>query len=171
MRALLPELDDDAVDRAAQRQLDFQYDDLDDVHALPGAAHLLATLDRLHLPWAVVTSADRRLAKARLTAAGIEPALLVTIEDSARGKPYPDPYLVAAQRLGVDPARCLVVEDSQPGIDAGHAAGATVAALRGLDADLRIGSLSELSDRLVEGRPSAAGRGAGTAAGTVTPAV
>jgi HAD superfamily hydrolase (TIGR01509 family) len=172
VRALLPQLDDDAVDRAAQRQLDFQYDDLDDVHALPGAAHLLATLDRLHLPWAVVTSADRRLAKARLTAAGIEPALLVTIEDSARGKPYPDPYLVAAQRLGVDPARCLVVEDSQPGIDAGYAAGATVAALRGLDADLRIGSLSELSDRLAEsGLAQRRGRGAEAAAGTVTPAV
>jgi HAD superfamily hydrolase (TIGR01509 family) len=151
IRALLPHLDDDALDRAAQHQLDLQYDDLADVHAMPGAPELLATLDRLHVPWAVVTSADRRLAKARLGAAGIDPPLLVTIEDSARGKPFPDPYLVAARRLGVDPARCLVVEDSQPGIDAGHAAGARVAALRGLTAELSITSLAELTDQLVAG--------------------
>ncbi len=97
------------------------------------------------LPWAVVTSADRRLAKARLGAAGIDPPLLVTIEDSPRGKPFPDPYLVAARRLGVEPTRCLVVEDSQPGIDAGHAAGAAVAALRGLSAELSLTSLVELT--------------------------
>jgi HAD superfamily hydrolase (TIGR01509 family) len=151
IRALLPDLDDDAVDRATQFQLGLQYDDLDDIRALPGAHELLATLDRLHLPWAIVTSADRRLAKARLAAAGIDPPELVTIEDSARGKPFPDPYLVAARRLGVDPARCLVVEDSQPGVDAGHAAGAQVAALRGLAAELSITSLTELSDRLQAG--------------------
>src|SRR5690242_9946290 len=138
IRAVRPDLDDDAVDRAEGR-------------ALPGAHELLATLDRLHLPWAVVTSADRRLAEARLAAAGIAPPLLVTIEDSARGKPHPDPYLVAARRLGVDPARCLVVEDSQPGIDAGHAAGAQVAALRGLTASMSIASLHELSERLEAG--------------------
>jgi HAD superfamily hydrolase (TIGR01509 family) len=151
IRALLPHLDDDAVDRATQFQLGLQYDDLAEIRALPGAHELLATLDKLHLPWAIVTSADRRLAKARLAAAGIDPPVLVTIEDSARHKPFPDPYLVAARRLGVDAARCLVVEDSQPGIDAGHAAGAPVAALRGLDAELSIATLTELSDRLKAG--------------------
>ena len=151
IRALLPDFDDDAIDRATRFQLDLQYEDLADIRALPGAHELLATLDKLHLPWAIVTSADRRLAKARLGAAGIDPPVLVTIEDSARGKPFPDPYLVAAERLGVDPARCLVVEDSQPGIDAGHAAGAQVAALRGLTAELSITSLTELSDRLQAG--------------------
>jgi len=151
IRALLPDVDDDAVDRATQFQLGLQYDDLAEIRALPGAHELLATLDKLHLPWAVVTSADRRLAKARLGAAGIDAPVLVTTEDSARHKPFPDPYLVAAQRLGVDPARCLVVEDSQPGIDAGHAAGAQVAALRGLTAELSITSLTELSDRLQAG--------------------
>src|SRR5690242_10363037 len=151
IRALLPHFDDDAIDRATQFQLRLQYDDLAGIRALPGAHELLAKLDRLRLPWAVVTSADRRLAEARLGAAGIDPPLLVTIEDSARGKPYPDPYLLAAQRLGVDPARCLVVEDSQPGIDAGHAAGAQVAALRGLTASMSIASLHELSERLEAG--------------------
>src|SRR4029450_7869561 len=93
-----------------------------------------------------------RLAVARLGAPGIAPPLLVTSEDSARGKPHPDPYLVAADRLGVDPAHCLVVEDSQPGTDAGYAAGATIAALRGLHADYGIADLGDLADRLVRAR-------------------
>jgi HAD superfamily hydrolase (TIGR01509 family) len=145
---MLPRADDRAVARAAQRQLDLQYGDLDDVRVGAGAAHLLRTLALLCLPWAVVTSADRRLAKVRLGATGITPPLLVTSEDSSRGKPHPDPYLAAAERLGIDPARCLVVEDSQPGIDAGYAAGATIAALRGLQADYEITDLGDLADRI-----------------------
>jgi sugar-phosphatase len=148
IRALLPGLDAAGVERAAARQLELQYADLDDVGPAAGAARLLVALKELDLPWAVVTSADRRLATARLGAAGIDPPLLVTFEDAPRGKPFPDPYLVAADRLGVAPGDCLVVEDSQPGIDAGRAAGATVAALRGLEGDLRPADLADLADRL-----------------------
>jgi mannitol-1-/sugar-/sorbitol-6-phosphatase len=152
VRAMLPLADDQAVARAAQRQLDLQYGDLADVRLGAGAAHLLRILALLRLPWAVVTSADRRLAQARLGATGIAPPLLITSEDSSRGKPHPDPYLVAADRLGVDPAHCLVVEDSQPGLDAGHAAGATIAALRGLPADYELTDLGDLAERLIAAR-------------------
>src|SRR5688572_28070784 len=65
IRRLLPALGDDAVAEAARRDHAVQYDDLSDVGAATGAHDLLATLDRLGLPWAVVTSADQRLAKAR----------------------------------------------------------------------------------------------------------
>ncbi|MET7420134.1 HAD-IA family hydrolase [Dactylosporangium sp. NPDC005555] len=147
IRAVRPDLDDAAVAVAAQRNLDLQYDDLSDVVATPGAARLLRTLDELALPWAVVTSADRRLATVRLHAAGLAATRLVTIEDTPRGKPDPAPYLAGASLLGVDPKDCLVVEDSQPGIDAGHAAGMRVAALRGLSADLEIRDLADLADR------------------------
>jgi HAD superfamily hydrolase (TIGR01509 family) len=112
VRRLFPALDEASVVVAAQRQLDLQYDDLSDVVAAPGAAELLVALGRTGLPWAVVTSADVRLAKARLGAAGIDPPLLVTVEDVRRGKPDPEGYLLAAGRIGVDPATCLVVEDS-----------------------------------------------------------
>ncbi|WP_432967354.1 HAD family hydrolase [Dactylosporangium sp. CA-233914] len=148
IRAVRPDLTDDGVTVAAARQLELQYTDLDDVVATPGAERLLVALKELELPWAVVTSADRRLALARLGAAGIEPPMLVTVEETERGKPHPDPYLTAAARLGVDPGDCLVVEDSQPGIDAGRAAGCTVAALRGLDADVRLHDLGDLADLL-----------------------
>ncbi|WP_232661507.1 HAD-IA family hydrolase [Pseudonocardia sp. TRM90224] len=144
VRRIRPDLDDEQVEAAAARQLDLQYDDLADVVATPGAHELVATLAEAGVPWAVVTSADVRLAKARLGAAGIDAPLLVTVEDIERGKPEPDGYLKAAQLLGVDPTRCLVVEDAEPGIVSGRAAGAKVAALRGLDADLRIGTLHEL---------------------------
>ncbi|OLT23506.1 haloacid dehalogenase [Pseudonocardia sp. CNS-139] len=148
VRLLLPALDGAAAAAEAQRQLALQYDDLSDVAAARGAARLLAVLAARRLPWAVVTSADGRLAKARLGAAGIAPPLLVTVEDVARGKPDPEGYLLAAARLGVHPAACLVVEDSNPGIAAGRAAGMRTAALRGLDGDLRIADLGQLADLL-----------------------
>jgi sugar-phosphatase len=145
VRQLRPELADSAVAALAARQLELQYDDLSDVVALAGAAELLATLKLRQLPWAVVTSADLRLATARLAAAGISPPLLVTVEDVTAGKPDPECYLRAAELLGVPPSRCLVVEDAAPGVAAGHAAGMRVAALRGLSGDLPITDLRQLA--------------------------
>lgn len=145
IRGLFPGWEEAAVAEAATRQLALQYEDLSDVVPTPGARELVAELDRTGFPWAVVTSADVRLAKARLGAAGIEPPLLVTVEDISRGKPDPEGYLLASDELGVAPARCLVVEDAQPGIAAGRAAGCPVAALKGLHADLDLaGGLPDL---------------------------
>jgi sugar-phosphatase len=142
VRDLLPDADGKAVAIAAARQLALQYDDLADVAATPGAIELLA---RITVPWAVVTSADRRLADARLRVSGIRPPLLVTAEDVSAGKPDPAGYLIAAAGLGADPRRCLVVEDSPAGLEAGRAAGARVAALKGLPGDLEISGLGELA--------------------------
>jgi sugar-phosphatase len=152
VRELRPDLDEAGVGEAAARQLALQYDDLSDVVALPGMARLLSVLAARGLPWAVVTSADRRLAAARLGAAGVPPApVLVTAEDVAAGKPDPEGYLLAARLLGVDPLRCLVVEDAVAGIAAARAAGAAVAALKGLPADLPITDLDQLAN-LLDGR-------------------
>ncbi|WP_305786833.1 HAD-IA family hydrolase [Symbioplanes lichenis] len=141
VRIIRPDLDDAGVAAAAARQLELQYDDLSDVVPTPGAMALLAGL---RLPWAVVTSADVRLAKARLGAAGIDAPVLVTVEDISAGKPDPEGYLRGASLLGVAPARCLVVEDAEVGVAAGRAAGAVVAALKGVDGDLRIRDVGEL---------------------------
>jgi mannitol-1-/sugar-/sorbitol-6-phosphatase len=81
--------------------------------------------------WAVVTSCGPDLARQRLTYVGIPiPDVVVTSDDVSSGKPAPDGYRLAAQRLGVDPASCVVFEDAPPGIAAGLAAGARVVALR-----------------------------------------
>jgi sugar-phosphatase len=143
--AMLPDLAPDGVARAAARQLVLQYDDLSDVVPTPGADRLISVFARRRMPWAVVTSADRRLARARLGAAGIPAPVLITSEDVAAGKPAPDPYLLAARALGVVASQCLVVEDAEPGLRAGRAAGALTAALKGLDGDIRLSDLGELA--------------------------
>lgn len=155
---LRPDLDEAQVAEAAARQLSLQYEDLSDVVPTEGTDRLLAVLRRTGLPWAVVTSADDRLAKARLAAAGIAPPLLFTFEDVERGKPDPQGYLLAAEALGVDPADCLVVEDSEPGLEAGRAAGAMTASLRGLDADVKLTDLGHLAALLAESRRVPDGR-------------
>lgn len=148
---LFPDLDRDAAAAAAARQLELQYDDLSDVTAAVGARSFLALLGELGIPWAVVTSADQRLAKARLGAAGIAPPVLVTSDDVTVGKPDPAGYLLAAKLLRVAPERCLVVEDAEPGVAAGRAAGVgLVAALKGVPGDLQIEDFSQLS-RLLRG--------------------
>ncbi|MFI5885658.1 HAD family hydrolase [Streptomyces sp. NPDC051554] len=122
---------------------------------LPGTRDFLDSLpaDR----WAVVTSATRRLAEARLAHAGILPKTLVVAEDVTRGKPDPEPYLLAARQLGVDPARCVVFEDAPAGLQAGRAAGMITVALattheaHELDADLVVSDLSAVSALVSDG--------------------
>ena len=143
---MLPGLDLAARTQAANRQLALQYDDLSDVAAAPGAAEVLATIERLGMPWAVVTSADRQLAKARLGAAGIDAPVLVTVEDIKNGKPDPEGYLRAAELLETPPSACLVVEDAEVGLQAGRAAGAITAGLKGLSADLELTDLHQLAE-------------------------
>lgn len=102
-----------------------EIDDVDGVVAIDGILDFLNALpdDK----WAIVTSATRELATRRLSAAGIAPPkIFVTAEDVKRGKPAPDPFLTAAERLGVRASDCLVFEDAPAGIAAGEAAGADV---------------------------------------------
>jgi sugar-phosphatase len=152
VRRLRPDLDDTQAVEAAAYQLAMQYDDLDDVVPTAGAHRLVAALDERSLGWAIVTSADHRLATARLEAAALSPRVLITIEDVVAGKPDAEGYLLAARRLGVPPSRCLVVEDTEAGLAAARAAGAMTAALKGLEADLCLDDLDELVD-LVEALP------------------
>jgi sugar-phosphatase len=99
--------------------------DVADVTPIPGADTFLAALPAAR--WAIVTSAPRELAKVRLAAAGIPlPPLLISAEDAVNGKPAPDCFLLAAERLGVAPADCLVFEDAPAGIAAAEAAGCAV---------------------------------------------
>ncbi|MFF1642646.1 HAD family hydrolase [Streptomyces sp. NPDC058249] len=125
------------------------------VEALPGTLALLEALPAER--WAVVTSATRRLAEARLGEVGIRPKKLISADDITRGKPDPEPYLLGARELGVDPARCVVFEDAPAGLQAGRAAGMTTVALatthqsHELDADLVVKDLSALSVLVTRG--------------------
>lgn len=82
--------------------------------------------------WALVTSASKRVARDRLRDAGLPlPGLMIGGDDVVRGKPDPEPYLLAASRLGLDPADCLVFEDAQAGIASALQAGCQVVQIGG----------------------------------------
>ncbi|TMR88860.1 HAD family hydrolase [Nonomuraea basaltis] len=97
-----------------------------EVTVMPGAPELLAGLAATAIPTALVTASPRSIVELVLPRLGHPFDLVITNEDTARGKPYPDPYLEAARRLGVSPARCVAVEDSPAGIAAARAAGCRV---------------------------------------------
>jgi sugar-phosphatase len=99
-----------------------EIEDVAGVEAIAGVATFLASLPRER--WAIVTSAPRLLAEARIAAAGLPvPEVLVAAEDVERGKPAPDPFLLGARKLGVAPADCLVFEDTLAGLRSAAAAG------------------------------------------------
>ena len=90
-----------------------------------GVVELLDYLDAADLPRAVATSSGRGAVQANLGRNAIlhRFGAIVTREDVERHKPYPDPFLRAAQLLGVAPEACLALEDSHNGVRAAHAAG------------------------------------------------
>lgn len=109
----------------AQGITDAEIVDVEGIIEIAGAQRFLQSLPPAQ--WAIVTSAPRALATARLKAAGMPiPDVMVTAEDVQAGKPKPDCYLLAAKLLGVPASECLVFEDASVGIEAGVAAGAKV---------------------------------------------
>ncbi len=91
----------------------------------PGTRLILDHLAQAGVPMAIATSTVAPLAQQRLEQAGLRDyfAVIVTRSDVTQPKPHPEPYLLAARRLGVDPARCLAVEDSHAGVASALAAG------------------------------------------------
>ncbi len=129
MRELLPGLSE-SEHQAANREMErWEIEDLDGVVPLPGALQLLRALPAEN--WTIVTSCTRPLAEVRIRAAGLPmPLHLVTAADVQRGKPDPEPYIRGAERLGLAPQDCVVMEDAPAGIRAGKAAQASVIAVR-----------------------------------------
>ena len=129
----------------------------DGLAAIPGAVSLLASLDPSD--WAIVTSGSRAVATLRLKTAGLPlPRVMVTGDEVRIGKPDPTPYLLGAERTGVAPAHCLVVEDAPAGVAAGKAAGMRVVAVTTThtaeslsEADVILAGLSELRAYLGRG--------------------
>lgn len=100
------------------------------VPLLPGAVDAVTAL-AARWPLAVASSSPPELIRAVLAAAGVADRFraVVSSEEVPRGKPAPDVYLAAADRLGVEPARCVAVEDSANGLRSAAAAGMTVVAV------------------------------------------
>jgi mannitol-1-/sugar-/sorbitol-6-phosphatase len=141
---LVPEGERDAEQGQIDRD---EVDDAGSVIAYPGAVELLAG----RVPVAIVTSGSTALATARLRGAGLEPpAVLITADAITHGKPDPEPFLLGAHGLGVDPARCLALEDAPPGIASARAAGMPVVAFRTTHPDAELGDATVVLDALAE---------------------
>lgn len=151
VRGAFPDADEAFIEELWLDQLVAEREDVEGIVALPGAHDLIAWLEGEGIPWAVVTSADRLLAEARLGAAGITPRQMITVEDITHGKPHPEPFLAGAALLDVPIAECVVVEDAPPGVEAGMASGAVTAALNDLPGTIRITGLPHLHALLREG--------------------
>lgn len=122
IRAIAPHLD---IAAEAARLDALELSLTTDVHAIAGCREWLQRLPPSR--WALVTSASHPLACQRLQSADLPlPALLIGAEDVAHGKPDPQPYLLAAARLGLATARCLVFEDAHAGITSALQAGCQV---------------------------------------------
>jgi HAD superfamily hydrolase (TIGR01509 family) len=150
----------DRVDDAQRRALDARkeaiYRDLirERFPAMDGARELIDACEAAHMPLAVGSSAPRENVDLSLELLGRREAFVAVVsgDDVTRGKPDPQVYVLAAERLGLPAGRCVVVEDAPVGVRAGRAAGAAVAALIGTapparyaDADLTVTSLRDLS--------------------------
>ena len=103
------------------------------------------------VPVAIASSAHPDVIAAAVDAIGVRDVLgaIVSSDEVPHGKPAPDVYLVAAERLGVEPARCLVVEDSVNGVRAGKAAGMFVVLVPNASVPPPPGT-DELADRVVD---------------------
>lgn len=133
----------DALERAVERLEELEVETADPTDPIRGAHELLAALPAER--WAIVTSATRRLGEARWRGAGLPvPRRSVTYDDVTHGKPDPEPFLVGAARLGVDPGGCVVFEDSASGADAAAAAGARVVAVG--DQPWRVEPVARIAD-------------------------
>jgi HAD superfamily hydrolase (TIGR01509 family) len=118
---------------------------------IPGAVDTVRRVAATH-PVAIASSAHRAVIEAAVDALGLGAILdeVVSSDDVAAGKPDPAVYLLAASRLGVDPGRCLVVEDSVNGVRAGKAAGMTVALVPNASVPPARGAV-ELADLVLAG--------------------
>lgn len=122
--AAFPTLDVTAMERAWSRRMQACIA-AEGLPLKPGVTDLLA---RIPLPRAIATSSSRASALHKLERAGLGSHFghVITLDDVQTPKPAPEAYLLAAARLGVPPARCLVFEDSETGAEAAHAAGCRV---------------------------------------------
>jgi HAD superfamily hydrolase (TIGR01509 family) len=141
-----------------------------DLPLLPGAIEAVRRM-AARWPLGVASSSNRPVIDLVLEQAGVAPCFAATVssEEVARGKPAPDVYLAAAERVGLPAAACAAVEDSANGIRSAHAAGMLVIAVPNREfppeagalalASVRLESLEQLTVQAVERAGDGAGRG------------
>jgi sugar-phosphatase len=130
LRMLLEDRSEEEIKSWVDRIEFLESSDTTGVVPIPGAKNLLNELNERNIAWTIVTSCTIPLAISRVKAAGIEmPDHSVTFNDVKLGKPHPEPFILGAKRIGLDPSQCWVIEDAPAGVKSGKSAGCTVAAV------------------------------------------
>ena len=128
LRKVLVGRDEAEIQRWVKRVTDLEIEDVDGTDAVPGALELLAELTDREIPWTIVTSCTTDLAIARTRAAKIPmPANSVTFDQVSRGKPFPEPFILGADRLALQTDLCWAIEDAPGGVTSAKDAGCIVA--------------------------------------------
>lgn len=131
VRAVAPHL---AAEAEVERLAASESHETEGIYEISGARELLKALPERS--WAVVTSGIRAVAELRIRHTRLPvPPVLVCADEIKVGKPDPEGYLTAAERLDVDPGQCMVIEDAPPGIEAARAAGMRVIGIVGTYGD------------------------------------
>lgn len=130
LRKLLPDASEDEIEHWYRKIERYEIEDTEGIVFLDGAAELHNTLRERGIPFLVVTSCTRELARARAQAVGLTlPQNSVFFDDVERGKPFPDPYLVGLSRLRLSADDVIAVEDAPAGVESARAAGLRVVGL------------------------------------------
>ncbi len=128
--ALFPE-NTKSAHELIERKVDLYADLFQHVTLLEGARGFVEASHAAGRKHALVTSASRSTQELTFRTFGFAPYFeaIITGEDITKGKPDPEPYLIAAEKLGIPVEDCVVIEDSINGVKSGHAAGCKVVAL------------------------------------------
>jgi mannitol-1-/sugar-/sorbitol-6-phosphatase len=144
MRIVAPHL---PVEEEAQRFTASEVVDTQGIITIDGALPLLNSIPAD--AWAIVTSGARDLATARLRSRGLPvPQVMVTADDVINGKPHPEPYITAANLLGLSADQCVVIEDAPAGLAAAAAAGMRTVAVASTHAYHELGTATLIAGQL-----------------------
>ena len=149
LQTLLADREESEIAHWANRITSLEVSDVDGIVAIDGAIELLNELTTRNIPWTIVTSCTMSLALARSTSAGIKmPPHSVTFDQVTRGKPFPEPFILGAARLGLETSQTWALEDAPGGITSAIDAGCTVISVGTTFAKSELGKAHRHLDRL-----------------------
>mgnify|MGYP004608973607 FL=1 len=158
--------DETAYERVKARRKEIMNEKIrqEPLQGKPGAHRLICELEKRGIKSAVVTASPQKRAQMHLESVGLNGLFetIITTEDVKKGKPFPDVYLYAAEKLGVKPEECLAFEDSPNGVKSAHEAGCRTVMIPDLTpaaeelmpyVNYVYGSLADLAAELQQGLP------------------
>jgi sugar-phosphatase len=130
LRHFMPDASDELIVKEFTILEDYEVRNVDNITPVEGAVSFLSSLQRLSVPWGIVTSGSLKVATARIKQAGLPfPSVLITSEDIQYGKPHPEPFLMGALKLNLPAHSCIAFEDSSSGMISARQAGCVVVEL------------------------------------------